>query len=276
VPIVNTGMLVPDTSEASQALSCNFLKASRVSKEQVLDIEPGISNPQESVWVPEVNNIRNPALCRALTVDITNRKDVSVYAGVHINKVLMNGSSLDIHTDKYEKISTGKLIIATGAWTTKLVENLFPQSNLDWPTIYPVKGQMLAVKTHVGTVRSVVLKDHHYVIPRHDGVVVVGSTVEHEGFNRDITTDALDKLQSFAYQLFPALHKCKLLSQWSGFRPGIDRDSPIISSIEGLPNVYLSAGHFRNGLLSAPASAQLMVDILLEQDSSFDVDAYSL
>ncbi len=276
VPIINTGMLVPNTEEASQALACNFLKAQRLSADQVFNIEPGLSSPCESVWVPEVNNIRNPALCRALIADTSANPLFSSVLNTQLKSVNAGEMGVQIKLQSGETLHAAKFVVAAGAWSSDIIKEFMPNQAIEMPPIYPVKGQMIALQTKVGTVRTVVLKDHHYIIPRHDGVVVLGSTVEYKDFDRTITHEAFAQLMTFGEELFPALKKCKVLSQWSGFRPGSDRDAPIISSLNEQNNLYISSGHFRNGLLSAPASAQLMTDLLLERDSSFDKTAYSL
>lgn len=276
VPIINTGMLVPGIQEAEQALACNFLEAQQIGKNAVSHIEPGLANPGDSVWVPEVNNIRNPSLCLALIEDVKSR-GVHSFLNVELENVQAYSSNVDLTTKANQLFSVAKLVFASGAWTSRLIERFFSSLvTVNLPEIYPVKGQMMAIKSHVGTLRSVILKDHHYLIPRHDGIVLVGSTVEYAGFDRTLTKHAHDELSDFAYQTIPALEKCRIVSQWSGFRPGSDRDAPIVSALPNIPNVYISSGHFRNGLLSAPASAQLMTDILLDRKSMFERQAYSL
>ena len=281
VPVNKTGMLVPNVDEAEAALKCGFLRAERISAGQVRMIEPGLSDPQDSVWVPEVHNIRNPALCRALVKDMQLRS-INVLTNFDIQSVKKTTGQFTVLAADKRQITVDKIVICAGAWSGHVLKKFAQQltsgitSSLNLPEIFPVKGQMLALQTKVGTLRSVLLKDHHYLIPRHDGVVLVGSTVEQADFDKQITANGLEELLTFAHDLLPATRYCRIISQWAGLRPGSHRDSPIISSIDAIPGLYASIGHFRNGLLSAPASAQLAVDIMMGRKSVFNEQAYSL
>lgn len=280
VPVNKTGMLVPNVDEAEAAINCNFLKAERVNAEQVAAIEPGLHNPQNSVWVPEVHNIRNPALCRALVKDIQLR-GIEVLTNFEIKYVKNKRGEFTILAADKSQLTVDKVVVCAGAWSSDVLEMFAQQLRFDpsifqVPEIFPVKGQMLALQTKVGTLRSVVLEGHRYLIPRHDGVVLVGSTVEHAGFDKQTTENAYRELLEFAHKTIPATRYCRVISQWAGLRPGSHRDVPIISSVAVSPGLYISIGHFRNGLLSAPASAQLAADIMIGRKSVFDVPTYSL
>ena len=273
-------MLVPNVDEAEAAIKCNFLKAERVSARQVREIEPGLNCPQDSVWVPEVHNIRNPALCRALVKDMQLR-GISVLTNFDIQSVEKTAGEFTFVAMDKRQIVVDKTVICAGAWSGNVLEMFTRQLGLDalssnLPKIFPVKGQMLAMQTRIGTLRSVLLEGHSYLIPRHDGIMLVGSTVEQADFDKQITSNALKELLAFAYNLLPATRYCRVISQWAGLRPGSHRDSPIISSVDAIPGLYVSVGHFRNGLLSAPASAQLAADVIAERKSIFDKQAYSL
>ncbi|MGH1542789.1 MAG: NAD(P)/FAD-dependent oxidoreductase [Arenicella sp.] len=277
VPLLNTGMLVPDTEEAEAALSCDFLQAEVVTSQRVFEIEPGLAEPRESVWVPAVNSVRNPALCRALTEDMRLSK-IPVSTSTAITEIDHQADKFVIRSD-FEQFEAQRVVIASGAWSEQ-VYGLFGaelRSKLSaLPEIFPVKGQMLAFKTRPGVLRSVILNQHRYLIPRHDGVVLSGSTTEHVGFDKQLTADAFDDLYQFAVNTLPALSAYPVIAQWAGLRPGSHVDSPIISAVPQVPGLFLSAGHFRNGLLSSPASAQLMADLITGAESDFDIDLYSL
>ena len=280
VPVNKTGMLIPNVDEAEAALQCSFLTAQRINAQQVAMIEPGLSDPKNSVWVPEVHNIRNPALCRALVKDMQLR-DIEILTCFDIQSVKKTSNKFTFLSKDKRKIETEKAVICAGAWSGNVLEMFVQQLGLDalsanLPEIFPVKGQMIALQTRAGTLRSVLLEGHSYLIPRHDGIVLVGSTVENADFDKQTTEKALKKLLSFAHSHVPATRYCRVVSQWAGLRPGSHRDSPIISSINELSGLYISVGHFRNGLLSAPASAQLAADLMADRKSNFNKQMYSL
>jgi len=280
VPVNKTGMLVPNVDEAEAALNCRFLSAERVHAEQVSVIEPGLKKPQDSVWVPEVHNIRNPALCRALVKDMQLR-GIEVLTGFDLQEIKRARSEFTFQAVDKRQVIVDQAVVCAGAWSGKVLELFTNQlnigsRNLSLPEIFPVKGQMLALQTKVGTLRSVLLEGHRYLIPRHDGVVLVGSTVEDADFDKQTTDEALKELLAFAHNMIPATRYCRVISQWAGLRPGSHRDTPIISAVDAVPGLYVSIGHFRNGLLSAPASAQLAADLIGNRKSVFDQPAYSL
>ena len=280
VPVNKTGMLVPNIDEAEAAIKCQFLKAEQVDACQVAEIEPGLKHPQDSVWVPEVHNIRNPALCRALVNDVQLR-GVSILTNFDIQSVKKTTDQFTLVAADKRRLEVDKVVVCAGAWSGKVLSFFAQKLGLDelsssLPEIFPVKGQMLALQTRVGTLRSVLLKGHSYLIPRHDGIVLVGSTVEQADFDKKTTSAALEELLEFSHNFLPATRYCRVVSQWAGLRPGSHRDSPIISSVDAAPGLYISGGHFRNGLLSAPASAQLAADVIADRKSTFDKDIYSL
>lgn len=274
IPIVETGMLVPNVDEADAALKCRFLKSTVLDSNEVFHLEPGLSSPQDSVFVEGVRNIRNPALCKALPIALEK-------LGVHLesNFPVESIQKLRDHfviTSAKSKIKANKVVIAAGAWSSALLKTCIPEQIKTMPEIFPVKGQMLAIKARMGVLRTVILEHNRYLIPRHDGIVIVGSTVENQGFDTVITKGAKQELLEFAYNMLPTLKNYPVISHWAGLRPGSHRDRPYICAVDHLEGLYLNMGHFRNGLLSAPASAQVLTDIMLNQQSEFNLDSYTI
>ena len=273
IPLMQTGMLVPNLDEADAALKCSFLKSKVLSRDKVYDLEPGLACSQDSVFVEGVRNIRNPALCKALSIAL-HRKGVELKTHYCVQSLKKKNNHFVISSQN-ETINANKVIIAAGAWSSDLLKMCAPELESVMPEIFPIKGQMLAIKARLGVLRTVILEQNRYLIPRHDGIVIVGSTVEDQGFDKITTNDARQELLEFAYAMLPALKTYPVVSHWAGLRPGSHRDKPYICAVEQLEGLYLNIGHFRNGLLSAPASAQVMTDILLDQDSEFELDAYA-
>ena len=274
IPLIETGMLVPNTKEAKAALKCNFLRSSILDANQVYELEPGIANPQKSVYVDGVRNVRNPALCKALPI-VLQKIGVELKTDFSVESLDKRNQLFEIKSQN-QLIRAKKVIICAGAWSTELLKLCGENIKFAMPEIFPVKGQMLAVKAKLGVLRTVILEQNRYLIPRHDGIVLVGSTVENKGFDKQTTQAAQTELLSFAHAILPALKQYPVVSHWAGLRPGSHRDKPFICSVPQFDGLYLNTGHFRNGLLSAPASAQVITDIILNRDSQFDLDAYSI
>jgi len=121
-----------------------------------------------------------------------------------------------------------------------------------------------------------VMDGNRYIIPRLDGQIVVGSTREDTGFNASTDQQASDQLKQFAQDLFPTLKGIEPHAHWAGLRPSSPDSIPYICRVEPYANLSLNAGHFRNGIVVAPASAQVMVDILLDRPSNTDLSPYKL
>jgi len=120
------------------------------------------------------------------------------------------------------------------------------------------------------------LKDSHYVIPRRDGRILIGSTLEKVGFDKSTTEAGKAELIEFAETLMPCFSDLPIERQWSGLRPGSPQGIPYICSIPEFMGLYLNSGHYRNGLILGPASARLMADIVLEREQILDSAPYGL
>ena len=142
--------------------------------------------------------------------------------------------------------------------------------------VEPVRGQMVMFETRPGLLRHITLHEGYYLIPRQNGLVLIGSTLEYTGFNKETTSEARELLVERAISLAPVLADYEVIRHWAGLRPGTSDGIPFIGKHPGIDGLFVNAGHFRNGVVMAPASAQLLVDILLERDSFTGIQPYSL
>ena len=183
---------------------------------------------------------------------------------------LAGGRVAAVHTPA-GSVSAGHVIVCGGAWASGLLE----QVGIRLP-VRPVKGQMILFKAPPGLVRRVVLMDGRYVIPRADGRVLAGSTLEETGFDRSISREARESLWQSAIRIIPALADCEVEHHWAGLRPGSPDGVPFIGAVPGVDNLSVNAGHYRNGLVLAPASTRLLVDQLLGREPILDPAPYRL
>ena len=114
------------------------------------------------------------------------------------------------------------------------------------------------------------------MIPRLDGKILAGSTVEQDDFNKTPSKIALEQLTHFARHLLPVLHDYPVIKHWAGLRPGTEHGVPYIGRHPHISNLSINAGHFRNGLVMGPASAQLLVDLLLNRPTAVAPEPYQL
>jgi glycine oxidase len=135
---------------------------------------------------------------------------------------------------------------------------------------------MLLYRLAPGVLPCIILAGGRYVIPRRDGHVLCGSTLEEVGFDKSTTEEARASLMASAAGLWPALGRQAPLQHWAGLRPGAPDGTPFIGAVPGCDNLWVNAGQFRNGLVLAPASAKLLTDQLLGRHLQLDPEPYQL
>jgi glycine oxidase len=243
----------------------------QVGPGQVAELEPGLAPlAGQALLLPEVAQIRNPRLCQALAASLLTL-GVDIHECVRAGSFQMAGNVVSgVMTDQGEFLSD-RVVVAAGAWSAKLLGDLLPTL-----PVCPVRGQMIQFAASPGLLRHIVLANGRYLIPRRDGLVLAGSTLEYTGFDKKTTREARDSLAGFARQLLPGLCGCEIVNHWAGLRPGKSGGIPIVGEHPEIKGLYLNTGHFRNGVILAPASAQLLLDIMLGRTSFTGPDAYQV
>jgi len=267
------GLLVLDSEEQTQALAWGERHGWRIEPIDAVHLhqqEPELGvRPRQALHLPEIAQIRNPRFTKAIRRAIESRIELREQEEV-IELLVEDGRAIGVRTPKGE-IRAERVLICAGAWTAKLLEQLGRA-----PEIEPVRGQMLLFHGQPGRIHHITLYREHYVIPRRDGRVLVGSTLEHAGFTRATTAEAKEALYRFAIELYPPLKRTPIEDHWSGLRPGSPSGVPYIGAYPGIAGLYFNAGHFRNGLVTGPASARLAADLLLERTPILDPTPYAL
>ena len=162
------------------------------------------------------------------------------------------------------------IVVCAGSWT-QLIEGL----SLRQDHVYPVRGQMLAITTN-NKERLPLLTNHRvYIVPRLDGSAVIGSTEELVGFNRGTTAEGLNGIFTEAQNIWPSLSESKILDTWCGFRPASRDHLPLIGPCAER-GLYLATGHFRNGILQAPATAQMIGQMITNEACAIDPRPYAV
>ncbi|RNE92843.1 glycine oxidase ThiO [Marichromatium sp. AB32] len=267
------GMLVLDTEERQRALDWAARHDTAI---EVLDArqlhasEPELGpRPEQALLLPGIGQVRNPRLTRALRRAIERKVTLREQEEV-LELLIEGGRAVGVRTPKGE-IRAERVIICAGAWTAKLLEQLGNS-----PEIQPVRGQMILFYAHPGQVHHITLHRERYIIPRRDGRILFGSTLEQAGFVKRTTAEAKEELYRAAVELYPLLKRTPIEDHWSGLRPGSPSGIPYIGAYPGIDGLYFNAGHYRNGLVTGPASARLLTDLVLERDPILDAAPYAL
>ena len=241
-------------------------------------VEHQICFPQindQSLYLPAIAQARNPRLLKSLKQDLKQR-GVKIIEHCNIEKVTLKNNHITEIASESEVFSVNQLVITAGAWTANLWKQLLANNAEKQPDIFPVKGQMLIFDAPINTLDTIVLENDHYLIPRRDGKILCGSTVESAGFDKTTSAQAKQSLATFARQLFPVLESAPIIHHWAGLRPGTQQGIPYIDKHPEINNLAISAGHFRNGFAMGPASAQLLYELITNQVTTLDQTLYQL
>jgi thiazole synthase len=241
-----------------------------LDKEAISYYQTGLGeNVIGGYWYPEDGQVDNRALIKAL-LQAVQILGIDLREGVAVEAIQQRqGKVICLRTNQGELIAD-QYIIATGAWASQL---------LPLP-IRPIKGQMLALKMPPDKrLHRVLFGPSTYLVPRQDGRLIIGATSEEVGFTADNTPQGLKTLIDRAIRLYPALEHFPIEELWWGYRPGTPDELPILGRSH-CDNLILATGHYRNGILLAPITANLIGQLILDNraDSllnSFSYDRFS-
>jgi glycine oxidase len=268
-----SGLLILDNPDLAKAESwCqNHAIPYELADTPAIDrLAPGLDYSADNpLWLPNIAHIRNPRLLKALRADLEDR-GVTLLEDHEVTALEKRDHRICRVQTPQGAFSADLILLTTGAWSGRLWSDLFPRLQ-----ITPVKGQMIVFEADPKLLQPMVLDHGRYLIPRRDGHILAGSTIEHSGFNKHTTQQARDELEQFACSLCPALRHYRIQKQWAGLRPGTPSGIPYIARHPTIENLGLNCGHFRNGLVMGPASAALIVDLMLGCPSSIPAEPYS-
>lgn len=263
-----SGMLVADASETTAARAWGGRHGRRVEPPP-----PGLAQAcpllEAGLWLPEVAQVRNPRLARLLESAV-RAIGVRVLSHTAVTRLdVANGRLTGVQTAG-GRVVCGRAVICAGAWSRGLLGAL--ALGVD---IRPVRGQILLLAGEPGLLPTIVWRGGRYLVPRADGRVLVGSTVEAAGFDKSTTAEAGEDLLAYALETCPKLRQANVERQWAGLRPGSPGNLPTIDRHPEVENLLLNAGHFRYGLTMAPAAAELIAALILGGETVLDPAAYA-
>ncbi|HXM36227.1 MAG TPA: glycine oxidase ThiO [Pyrinomonadaceae bacterium] len=237
------------------------LTLEKLSAEEAQKLEPRIAaTVRGALLFPLDIQVENRRLLTAL-IAANEKLGVSLISGTNVESMrLQNGRVAGVETAR-GFVSTRRVVVASGAWASLLSSSEGSDSRMPRVRIEPVRGQMLCFAAQPPLVRHVIYSPRGYLVPRHDGRLLAGSTTEHAGYARQVTASGMHAILSNALDLAPALGSLPLIDSWSGLRPRAQDDWPVLgpSEIEGL---FYATGHYRNGILLAPITGELIAEAI--------------
>ena len=226
------------------------LRASLLDGAAARRVEPELS-PQvlAAAHFPEDAQVDPPALLRALMAAAARSPRVTVRAGATVERLVVeNGRCAGVELDSAPFLSDA-VVLAAGSWSS-LVPGVPPEV----PTVRPVRGQIVLLDERPPRARAIVFGSATYVVPRGDGRVLCGSTMEHAGFRKEVTANGVHAILSGALACVPSLGAAQFAGAWSNFRPHAAGDRPLVGA-SPLPGLFLATGHHRNGILLSKVTA---------------------
>jgi len=244
------------------------LKAEPLSAADARELEPALSEDLEAgVLRPEEASVDNRALTRAV-LEAARRGGVEIFSGHSVSAVWRDGGRCLGLLLGNEKISAKWTVIAAGCFSARIegVSHYVP--------VRPAKGQMVALRAENLEIERVLWSEKIYLVPRNDGRILAGATVEYVGFEKHVTAGGIEKILAGVIELAPALANAQIDESWAGLRPDSPDHLPILgpTDVQGL---LIASGHFRGGILLAPITAQLIREWITLERVSVDWERFS-
>lgn len=232
------------------------------ARERQPALDPGV---RAALYFSAAQNVDNVRLCAALA-KAAQQAGAQIYPGQPVQGVEQAGGRVTGVRLRGETRSCGSVIVAAGSWSGFLDGPPLP--------VEPVKGQALTVDSPL-VLGEVLQCDDTYIVPRRDGGLMIGASVEHAGFDQRVTVGAVSALLARAAQGVPTLTDASIRHMWAGLRPRAADDLPVLGPVSRCAGLHMATGHFRNGILLAPITAHLMTEWLGGEAPDMDVTLFS-
>lgn len=231
-------------------------------------IDPLRIKEENSLFLPHIAQVRNPRLLHALREQVVQLRG-RIVEHCEVQKMIERNNRVDFLATACGKYCADFFVVTAGAWSRRILGK--HALNLD---IKPIRGQMLLYKFAEPPLQSIMVQKDLYLIPRRDGHLLVGSTMEDVGFNSQVTIAACKYLTERAQRLLPQLKGMPLIKHWAGLRPASPHNIPTIGRHPVLTNLYINSGHFRYGVTMAPGSATILLNEIMGRPQPFDTRPY--
>lgn len=269
------GAIYPIDSINAEKLSAKFsrwrahgVESERCNAAEAAAVAPAL-NLGDAFYVPDEAQVRNPRRLAALAT-ACELLGVVIQTNAPAERFRCDGDRLVAIETPCASYTADQFVLAAGAWTSILSEQLAAKI----PT-RPVRGQMLLLRSPEQHMRCIYHRDGKYLVPRRDGRVLVGATVEEVGFDKSTQPVDINALLEFACEAAPGLRDASVEASWAGLRPAGGDELPSIGLLPGMSNAWVASGHYRSGLQFAPATAVLLRQLLDDEPTEMDVSPFS-
>jgi glycine oxidase len=244
-------------------LTCDPIRA-----EEARELEPALSEEvQAAALRPEEASVDTRALTKAV-LEAARRSGAEFFPGSAVQAISREGGRCSGVITSSGKYSAGCTVIAAGCFSGGI------EGVGAYAPVRPAKGQMVALRSPAVKIERVIWSERIYLVPRNDGRILAGATVEYAGFDKTVTAGGIQSLLDAAIELAPDLRGAEIIETWAGLRPDSPDHLPILGPTD-LEGLLMATGHFRSGILLAPVTASLVREWIVEKRVSLDVERFS-
>jgi glycine oxidase len=248
-----------------------------ITADEALSLEPKLTIPPDPAYAMRERAVDPRDLVAAL-LSALHRRGVEIIAGETVQKILVEHDHASGVVTNRASYAAPLVVNCAGAWASQI-------AGANLPTL-PVKGHMVALafpeelamspttREERRVLRHVLRSRWCYIIPRSNGRYVVGSTVEPAGFDKSLNTYRVKRLQDAAARLIPEFAEAKIAEAWTGLRPGTPDNLPMLGATH-TSGYFAATGHYRDGILLAPVTAEVMCSLLLDGQTPVSLDRFS-
>jgi glycine oxidase len=237
------------------------LPIEKLSAEAARALEPLIcENVRAALKFPLDTQVENRRLISALAA-ANKRLGVRMETGIEAMSLKVEHSRVTGIETSRGLVATDRVVIAGGAWSSLLGASDIALPN---PGIKPVRGQMLCFEANPPVARHVIYSPRGYVVPRCDGRLLAGSTTEHAGFEKRVTAAGVQAILAAALEISPRIASLAMTDSWAGLRPRAADTLPVLGPCAEITGVFYATGHYRNGILLAPITGELIARAIVD------------
>jgi glycine oxidase len=246
------------------------LAVEQVPVNLIREMEPAVTEAAlAAIFIPGDHQVESRRLMDALSI-AARRAGVEVAEGEDVCGLLVERERVTGVACGNRRFHAGAVVVAAGSWSGRL---LAPAGlRID---VAPARGQMVAVRGGGKAPGRVLHSKRCYLVPRNDGRILIGATVEYAGFEKALTVRGINSLLAAAVELAPSLEACEVIESWSGLRPDTPDHLPVMGET-GIKGLLLATGHFRNGILLAPVTAELITDMLINGRAPDEINHFGV
>jgi glycine oxidase len=221
------------------------------------ELEPCISEATfGALHFPNDIQVENRRLITALANSV-NALGVTIFTETTVEKLIIEGHRITGVQTSRGAISCQTVVVAAGAWSSFLLQSA-PN-----PAMTPVRGQMVCLESKPQLTRHVLFSPRGYLVPRKDGRLLAGSTSENAGFARRVTAGGVASILRHALEISPVISNLAIVDTWAGLRPRSADGLPVLGPCGEIDGLFYATGHYRNGILLAPLTAELISEAIV-------------